>query len=184
MMQTSTVSTGFKSSVLLISILQIVAFAVLTALCAARIPLPFSPVPITLQSLSVVLAGAMLGPWRGALSQITLIGMGLIGLPVFSDRLPGFITLAGPTGGYILGFVLCAFVTGWIVRYQKPAGFWTKSLYFFVASLFIFLPGVLWLKVLTGASLATALAMGFYPFLLGDVIKTFVAAGFLKAVRK
>jgi biotin transport system substrate-specific component len=101
--------------------------------------------------------------------------MGLAGLPVFSDRLPGFITLAGPTGGYIVGFVLSAFVAGWIFENAKPKSFVGTFIALFVASLFIFIPGVLWLKTLTQTSLAQALALGFTPFLIGDLVKTLAA---------
>jgi len=140
----------FTWSALLKASLQIAGFAALTGLCAhAKFFLPFTPVPITLQTLAVVLAGAMLGPYKGALSQMALIAAGLIGLPVFAQA-------SVVTGGYLLGFILAAFVAGWIFQYSKPKSFFLKFNLLFIASLFIFLPGVIWLKTFTGMSFSKA----------------------------
>lgn len=160
---------------------QVLGIGALTAL-AAKVSffLPFSPVPITLQSFVVLLAGVILGSKKGALSQVSLIGMGLTGLPVFAEPLPGFAVMAGPTGGYILGFVFAAYVAGRISEDLKPKNLLSQFFYLFLASLFIFLPGVIWLSVYTGADLGKALQLGFFPFLAGDIMKCFAVAGFSK----
>ncbi len=92
-------------------------FAALTAIGGwLSFPLPFSPVPITLQVLFVLLAGALLGPMRGALSQIIYVLIGAIGLPVFAQFSGGIGILVGPTGGYLIGFIVAAFLVGLIVE--------------------------------------------------------------------
>lgn len=161
--------------------LQILAFTTLTALAAhIRIPLPFTPVPITLQSLVVILAGIFLGSKKGATSQIALILAGFLGFSVFSQSGPAYAVVLGPTGGYILGFVFAAYVAGWMKEHLELQGFWSRSLALFGASLFIFIPGVFWLKIFTGQNWGLALSLGLYPFLLGDILKTLVAAGLWK----
>lgn len=163
-----------KSSALtfLGSLLAIVSFALLTAASSKlSFPFPGSPIPITLQSFMVLLAGWTLGSKRGALSQLTLIGLGLTGLPVFSAPLPGQIVLLGPTGGYILGFVLAAYAMGLLRERFALRNPLVRFSAIFLASLYIFLPGVIWLVSLTKISWTQGLAIGLYPFLLGDVVK-------------
>jgi biotin transport system substrate-specific component len=118
----------------------------------------------------VALSGAILGSKRGALSQVTLIGFGLLGLPVFSAPLPGQIVLLGPTGGYILGFVLCAFATGLLFERLELRNPLTRFAALFASSFFILVPGVLWLSVFVG-DLKLAVMTGLIPFLVGDLIK-------------
>jgi len=175
----------FSARSFAVALLQILGFAGLTALCSkAQFYLPFTVVPITLQSFAVVLAGALLGPEKGALSQMALIGSGMGGLPVFTPHGPGFLGFFGPTGGYILGFVLAAYVTGVLFQRLRPRGFFSTSVLLFIASLFIFIPGVLWLKVYTGNHLSAALQQGFFPFIPGDILKSFMAAGVLMGLQK
>ncbi|HRK02519.1 MAG TPA: biotin transporter BioY, partial [Oligoflexia bacterium] len=123
----------------------------------------------------VLMSGLFLGPWKGAVSQALYIGLGALGLPFFAAP----AALAGPTGGYILGFVLAAFLTGSLSQKIKDhSGVWNKIKTYglvLIASLGIFVPGVLWLKLLTGQSWSASLAMGFVPFIIGDLIKTAIA---------
>lgn len=167
------------------SIALIIGFAVLTAVASKfQFYFWFSPVPVTLQSLAISLGAVALGSRRAVISQLALIGMGLVGLPVFSSPLPGFAVMAGPTGGYILGFLLCAFVTGVLFEQKRSEiGFFKSSFYFLIGSLFIFLPGVVWLSVYTGASIGKALLIGFVPFIAGDVLKCMIAAATMRSVR-
>lgn len=155
---------------------QIAAFTLLTALCAhAKFYLPFTPVPITLQSFAVVLSGALLGSRKGLASQVLLLVAGSMGFSVFSAG-TGLAVILGPTGGYLLGFLLSAYVAGKIFESEKNLGFFKTNSYLFLASLFIFLPGVVWLKVFTDASWASAIQMGFVPFIAGDILKTVLAS--------
>jgi len=150
----------------------VVGFALLTAVAAKiAIPVPGSPIPITLQTFMVLLAGVVLGAKRGALSQVALIGMGLMGLPVFSTPLPGTVVLMGPTGGYILGFAFAAFASGLLFERLALKSIWAKFIALFGASFFILIPGVIWLSVFTQGSLTTAILVGLVPFLWGDVVK-------------
>jgi len=163
----------------------VIGFALLTAIAAKiAIPVPGSPVPVTLQTLVVLLAGAVLGSKRGAMSQITLIGMGLVGLPVFSTPLPGTVVLMGPTGGYILGFAFAAFASGLMFERLALKSIWTKFFALFATSFFILIPGVIWLSVFTGGSFSTAVMAGLVPFLWGDVVKCAAVALIATAVRK
>jgi biotin transport system substrate-specific component len=161
-----------------------VAFVtVLTAVAAQiSIPLPFTPVPFTFQPM-VVLVGAMaLGARLGLASQVLYLGLGILGLPVFasSPALPqGVARLFGPTGGYLMAYPLAAFVAGWLAERGLDRRYLTSVIAMAAGLAVVFTGGVLWLGVFMPASrgLSAALAAGFYPFIVGDVIKLFVAAG-------
>ncbi len=158
-------------------------FSLLTAVGAwIEIPLPFTPVPITLQTMFVTLAGAWLGAKRGALSQIVYLSYGICGLPVFAGGASSFAQLLGPSGGYLIGFPVAAFVTGLLVSRDK--GFYWNLGACILGSLPILLIGSLQLNILTGGNLTEAFRLGFIPFLAGDFIKCVVAAAvFTAAVR-
>lgn len=169
----------------IIWLLPVLSFTAATALAAhIKIYLPFTPVPVTFQSLVVVLAGAFLGSKRGLLSQVLLIAVGMIGLPVFTSTQHGLDVIFGATGGYILGFLLCAYVSGLISERGALKGIASSYAWLFAASLFIFVPGVIWLKLLMNVSWLKALELGFFPFILGDLIKTALASGALATFRR
>ncbi len=156
-------------------VLAVAAFAAATAF-GAHVALPLTPVPVTLQTFFVVLAGAMLGPRLGAASQIAYLGMGIAGLPVFVGGF-GLAYLAGPTGGYLLAFPATAFVSGLVARRVTGRGAAAGGLLFvglFLASLITLGGGAAWLAVLTGDA-GHALMIGFVPFLVGDVLKVGLA---------
>jgi biotin transport system substrate-specific component len=159
----------------------LVALGVLfTALLAqVSVPVPGSPVPITGQTLAVVLTGAALGPWRGAAVQVFYILSALVGLPFYSEASGGVEVVFGATGGYVLGFIPAAFLIGLAARHgadRNPL----KSVPLFVAGqAVIFAVGVPWLAVSTGMSADQALDAGFYPFILGGIVKAAIASGVL-----
>jgi biotin transport system substrate-specific component len=160
-------------------VIAVTAFAVATALAGqVFVPLPGTPVPMTLQTLFVILAGAMLGPGLGAASQVAYLGMGIAGLPVFYGGAFGFWHLLGPTGGYLLAFPVAAYLAGLLAR---PSGRKTVVdlarvfVGLLVASLSILAIGTAWLAGMTG-DLAGALALGVVPFIVGDVVKVGLAA--------
>jgi biotin transport system substrate-specific component len=157
-------------------------FAVLTAVGGAvAFPLPFSPVPVTLQTFFTVLAGATLGPVWGAASQITYVMAGIAGMPVFAGGTAGPGVLLGPTGGYLVGFVLAAWIAGMLVR---PGGSWPRLVAgLTLAHLVVFVFGLSQLLLYTGRSLPEAVMLGFVPFLGGTVLKIAGAAGILRARR-
>ncbi len=155
-------------------VLAVGAFALATAL-GAHVAVPLTPVPVTLQTLFVILAGALLGPSLGAASQLAYLGMGMAGLPVFAGGF-GLAYLAGPTGGYLLAFPATAFVAGIVARRapRSAAGAVLLFVGLFLASLVTLGGGTGWLAAMTG-DLERAVAIGLVPFLLGDVLKVGLA---------
>lgn len=131
--------------------------------------LPFSPVPVTGQTLAVLLIGSLLGKNRGAAAVGLYLLQGAAGLPVFAGGKSGFITLVGPTGGYLIGFIAAAYIVGILaeLRYDKSLVYTGFSL--FVGSLVIYIFGLFWLVQFVGES--SALQLGLYPFLIGDFVK-------------
>lgn len=156
----------------------ILAFAFATALAAqVKIPVPGTVVPATLQTAVVLLAGLRLGARRGALSQAIYIGAGALGLPFFAGA-SGAAVLVGPTGGYLVGFILAAWAAG-AMNAKFGAGsfkFVRSWLIAFAASLLIFIPGVIQLKFFTAVDWSQAVVMGVFPFIVGDLLKVSFAA--------
>lgn len=152
-------------------------FAAMMAVGAyIRIPLPASPVPITLQTLFVLLAAGMLGARWGTISVIVYLLLGIAGLPVFSGGSSGLGMVFGPTGGFLIGFVFGAFIIGCLSdRYgTKKVGF---NIIFMLAGLFvIYVLGILQLMHVADLSFAQAIALGLVPYLPGAVIKLVTAA--------
>ncbi|MCX2728035.1 biotin transporter BioY [Thermomicrobium sp. 4228-Ro] len=163
---------------LLTSAALVVAGSVLTALAAhVSIPLPFTPVPITGQTFAVLLVGAALGSRRGAASMALYLAEGLAGLPVFAGGKAGLAVLLGPTGGYLIGFIAAAFVTGWLAERGWDRRPLTTALAMVLGNLVIYLFGVSWLAVFVGISKAPLLGM--IPFLPGDLLKILLATAAL-----
>lgn len=157
-------------------IFGVAAFVSVTALGAfVRIPLPFTPVPITLQTFFVLLSGAFLGSGLGATTQASYILLGLWGPPIFTGAGSGLLYLFGPTGGYLLGFVLASFLVGRLIKYSQSNLFLTFVI-FCIADLLLLSTGVLWLKFLLGYSFKKLIFIGFIPFIPGDLLKAFIAA--------
>jgi biotin transport system substrate-specific component len=159
-------------------VIAVAAFALATAVAAhVRVPMPLTPVPLTLQTMFVILSGVMLGPRLGAASQLAYLGMGIAGLPVFAAGI-GMAALVGPTGGYLLAFPAAAFVAGSLARPgggRGVMGALRLTVGLAAASLLILVSGAAWLGVLTG-DVAGAVALGLVPFLVGDAIKVLLAA--------
>ncbi|MEX0408875.1 biotin transporter BioY [Aquibium sp. LZ166] len=157
------------------ALILIAGTIILTA--SAKAQVPFYPVPMTLQTLVVVALGLFLGPVRGSGIVIAYILQGLAGYPIFAGTPPapsGLAYVAGPTGGYLAGFAISAFAAGWLARkgYARTIpGAVTVAV---VASALIYAPGLAWLGVFTGYG-ERLLTAGFYPFLLGDLVKSVIA---------
>lgn len=168
-------------------VLAITAFTLATAAAAqVRIPVPGSPVPITLQTAIVLLAGMRLGARDGALSQVLYLVCGAVGLPFFAGS-AGLAELIGPTGGYLFGFVLVAWAAGRMTRTFGAAPgstFFRNWFVAFAASLLVFVPGLLQLKLFMHLSLRETFAMGFLPYLIGDAVKVTCAAVAQSSVRR
>lgn len=140
------------------------------------VPLPFTPVPLTLQTFAVLLTGAALGSLRGVLAMTIYAIAGVAGVPWFSEGSSGF---GGASFGYILGFILAAFIVGRLAeRGASTTSLRTAGL-MVVGNIVIYAVGVAWLKISLDATWATAIALGLTPFLIGDAIKIALAAGLL-----
>ena len=162
-------------------VLLIAGFSLVIALCAqVAIPLPFTPVPLTLQTLAVIVAGGLLGSARGTAAVLAYIGEGFAGLPVFSGGRAGVAHLFGPTGGYLVGFILAAFLVGLIVESGAGKSWLATGAALVAGSLVIYVPGAIWLGAFTG--MRKALSLGVAPFLIGDALKTIVACGIVSGV--
>ena len=152
-------------------------------LAQISISVPFSPVPITGQTIGVVLVGAVLGARRGSISVLAYIMQGALGLPVFAGFKAGPQVLLGPTAGYIWGFVIAAFLIG----YLAEKGFTIEPvkclLSCFVATTLILVLGTLYLGIFN-LGIEQALILGFYPFLVGDIIKSTICASIILAIKK
>ena len=172
--------------------IKIAAVLFVTALTAAAaqisVPLPFTPVPFTLQPMIVLVGGAALGSRLGMTSQALYLLAGMAGLPVFaaSPVLPqGVLRLFGPTGGYLMSYPLAAFVTGYLAERAFDRRYPTSMAAMAAGLGIIFAGGVAWLA--WGArpaplGLNRALAVGLYPFVLVDVVKICVAAAVMPAI--
>lgn len=149
--------------------------AALTA-ALAQVAIPLWPVPITGQTLAVLLVGASLGAVRGVASMLLYALVGLAGAPVYSDHASGPAVLFGPSGGYIVGFVLAAGFTGWLAQRRFERRLLSGMLAFVAGSGVVFLVGLPWLKVSLGLTWPQTLAGGLFPFIVGGLIKAVIAA--------
>ena len=160
------------SRVLRAALLALAGSALL--MLSAKIQVPFYPVPMTMQTLVVLLIGIAFGFPLGVATVLLYLAEGAAGLPVFAgtpEKGIGFAYMVGPTGGYLLGFALAAAIAGWIVEHRRDPG--ALALAVVAGSLAIYAPGVLWLARFVGFDMA--LELGLAPFLWGDVLKAALA---------
>lgn len=161
-----------------LSVRNMILIAMFTAITAVSaqiaIPLPFSPVPFTLQVLAVCLAGGILGSKLGALSQIVYLLLGAVGAPVFAKMSGGAGILVGATGGYLLSYPIAAFVIGFIM--EKKRDFKTAIMAMLLALVLIYGMGLVQLKYVTGLSWNAAYMAGVAQFIIPDIIKMVMAA--------
>lgn len=167
---------------LLKTALVLTGVGVLTA--SSWVSVPFYPVPLTLQTLAVLLVGGLLGPRMGVAAVTSYLALGLVGAPVFHNGLGGLALLAGPTGGYLAGFVPAAFLMGLAgqgsrslsaVRWGAPLRWALVAAGAVAAEVAIYSLGVPWLAFTTATDTGTAIAVGLAPFLVGDLVKMSIA---------
>jgi biotin transport system substrate-specific component len=178
-------------------VLAMAGIGVLTA--SAYVSVPFFPVPLTMQTLAVLLLGGLLGPTVAVSSVAGYLAIGAMGAPVFHNGLGGLAVLAGPTAGYLIGFIPAAFIMGLAVRWARKVGCGSTSegavesdrlggwkalgilvMGTVIASAVVYAVGVPWLAVFTGQGLIGAAKIGAVPFLLGDALKAAVAIGAIR----
>ena len=156
----------------------IVVFAGLAAVCA-RINVPMVPVPMTMQTFAVLLAGAALGPWRGGVAVLLYLALGAAGLPVLSDGASGLEHFTGPTAGYLFAFPVAAALAG--ALYERARGVAARVGLLLAAHLLILAVGTAWLATAMGVA---AIAAGFTPFLIGALVKSGLVAACAAALRR
>lgn len=168
------------------NVVLVVGAAAFVAVCAQiAIPLPFTPVPLTLQTFAVVLSAGVLGSWRGAAAMLLYAVVGSLGAPIFFQGSSGF---GGVTFGYVIGFIIGAFIVGKIAEHGATRTFWRAVGLMVLGNAIIYVFGTTWLAVSLQWDPATAIVKGVLPFLAGDAIKILIAAGVLplawRVVRK
>ena len=174
-----------------VRIASVLFITVLTAAAAQiSIPLPFTAVPLTLQPMVVLLGGLALGSRLGSASQILYLAAGIAGLPVFASSAvlpPGPLRLLGPTGGYLMAYPIAAFLTGYLAERGFDRRYITSVLAMLAGLLVIYTAGVTWLGLFARSNdvapgISAAFFTGVYPFIVPDLIKLGVAAGFVPAL--
>ena len=157
------------------AILIVFGALLVAVLAQIEIPLPFTPVPITGQTFGVLLVGAALGSRRGAISLASYLAMGVIGLPFFAGGAHGSNIVIGATGGYLVGFVLAAYVVGLLAERGWERTVRTSLVPFFVGTVILYVCGLTWLSIVLG-SFSKAIVAGLIPFLIGDAVKLIAAS--------
>ncbi len=164
------------------SLALVLGGALVVALCA-QISIPLQPVPLTLQTLGVLLVGAALGSRKGAAAMLTYVTSGAVGLPVFAGGASGIMAAAGglrPSIGYLLSYVFAAALVGYLVeRFGADRTPWGTAAAMFAGNVVIYLIGVPVLGAITGLHGQALLTAGLTPFLLGDFLKLLLAAALL-----
>jgi biotin transport system substrate-specific component len=157
-------------------------FGALTAV-GAYIMIPVPPVPITMQTFFVILAGALLGGYLGAMSQVVYILLGVIGLPVFTGGKAGIGVFIGPTGGYLIGFVVGAFIIGKLTSLKRDPGLLWLISSMTAGMAVLYTLGIIQLMLVGKLSFIKAISVGLLPPLPGDIIKIVVAALICRKIR-
>jgi len=156
-----------------------VAVGVLLLALLAQLRVQIGPVPLTGQTLGVLLLGAAYGLPLGLVSVATYVMLGAAGLPLFAGGASGVAHMSGPTGGYLVGFALAATLLGYLSRRGWDRSVASCALAMLLASVAIYLPGLVWLRYSLGLAWPATLAVGFTPFLVGDAVKLAVATAAL-----
>ena len=170
------VLADFASRTAIAQIALVVGGAAFVGIAAQiAIPLPFTPVPLTLQTFAVLLVGASLGSLRGALSMVVYLLAGMVGVPWFAEGSSGY----SASFGYIVGFIVAAFIVGRLAERGATTTVLRSAGLMVVGNLAIYAVGVTWLKFAIDVDWATAMSLGVVPFLIGDAVKIALAAGLL-----
>jgi biotin transport system substrate-specific component len=172
----------FPHSRPLTNVLLVLAGIGFVALAAqVKIDLSFTPVPITGQTFAVVLVGASLGALLGLASLGLYLFVGALGAPIYADHQHGWDVLTGPTGGYIIGFVFAACLTGFLAQQHWDRRFSSAVAAMLTGNVVIYLFGLPWLAAKIDTGLEDTLEAGLYPFVIGDLLKLYLAGALLPA---
>ncbi len=158
-------------------VLGVAVFVGLTFLGAyLRVRLPFTPVPITMQTFFVLLSGAVLGRRLGAISQAGYIILGSLGLPIFAGATGGILYLLGPTGGYLIGFIAASYIVGRMISMKKELTFGWTILAMLTGMTVVYLLGAGWLSFVIKSNFSQTFVLGVLPFIPGAVLKLLAGA--------
>ncbi len=142
---------------------------------SAQITVPLKPVPITMQTFAILLIGMTYGSRLGASTMIFYLAQGALGLPVFAGGAGGAIHLIGPTGGYLWGFIIAAYTTGWLAERGWGKTFLTTALAMLLGNIVLYVPGLIVLNLVLDLGMRETLNLGLIPFLIGDTLKLLLA---------
>lgn len=174
--------TTARSALLTDVMLVVLGSAVMAGLAQLSFRLPFTPVPVSGQTLGVLLVAASLGAWRGAAAMLLYLGEGAVGLPVFAEGHSGLVWLtSAPTTGFLWGFVVAAAVIGLLAQLGWDRSIGSALGAMLVGEVVVFAFGISWLAHFAGVSAQQALELGLYPFVIGELVKLLIAAGMLPA---
>ena len=181
--QALSLSYSFPRKNAFFATLQVLGASLFLALCShISIPLYFSPVPLSGQTVAIMLIGITLGSRKGLLSVLAYLAQGSFGLPVFSAGHSGILHLVGPTGGYLLGFLFQVYLVGKITEKQQVFHSGKTFFALLLSSLVLLTFGTLWLSLFVGVS--SALVMGFLPFVVGDIIKALAITTYFRKLHE
>jgi len=161
--------------------LVVAGTALVAAAAQISVKLPFTPVPITGQTFAVLLVGASLGAARGAASLGVYFVLGIVGAPIYAHHDSGWDVITSASGGYIVGFILAAAVTGWLAERRWDRRFSSSIGAMLTGNVIIYLFGLFWLAHVLHTNLEKTLEYGLYPFVPGDIFKLYLAAAALPA---
>ena len=164
---------------------QVGALTLLTIISAqVVIPLPFTPVPMTLQTFSILFGAAALGPYKSTMAQFIYLLIAAIGFPVLASDKGGVEALFGATAGYLFAFLVSSYVVGLVAKQLSTRKFINVFVGFFLGTFLIYFFGATWLAFYTGNGLAYGISKGVLPFILGDIVKALLAASLLPVTWK
>lgn len=164
-----------RSTWLTDTVLVTLGAGTVAAAAQVSIPLPFTPVPITGQTFAVLLVGASLGAGRGMASLVLYVLVGIAGAPVYAEGAHGWAVVSGATGGYLVGFVAAAAITGRLAERRWDRRFSSALAAMLTGNVVIYLVGLPWLAIVLDTGLERTLELGLYPFVPGDVLKLYLA---------
>jgi len=173
-----------SSSVLTDAALIVVGAGIIAASAQISIKLPFTPVPITGQTFSVLVVGASLGMIRGAASALLYVLVGMLGAPIYASGNGGLDVITGASGGYLVGYPFVSALTGWLAEQRWDRRFSSAVGAMLTGNVVIYLFGLPWLAVVLNTGLEKTLELGLYPFVPGDTFKLYLAAAALPAAWK
>lgn len=168
-----------RATVLSDSVLLVIGVISLAILAQIAIPVPGSPVPVTGQTLGVLVIGTAYGARLGFLTFATYLLAGIAGAPIFAPSATsenhGWSRVAGPTGGYLVGMLIASFILGYLAQRRLDQRFATSFIHFLIGSAIVFTSGLLWLRAYTDQSWAWTINAGLTPFIFGEALKIAIA---------